>query len=194
MKISTDIDIDFQDRTKALEVLPHIPALMFNNGKPQRHNTGIYFQNIPTNPLTNIASIQYEAAEDLGYLKIDFINNSIYTGIKDSAHLTKLMNTNPEWDLLADRDFVSLLAHIHSHFHIVDTIKPKSVTDLAIILALIRPGKRYLLNELRSKIDSEIWTPPSDGAYYFKKSHSFSYSLSIVVQMNLLTEQIMKNE
>jgi hypothetical protein len=187
--MKTDIDIDFHDRTKALGALPHIPALMVNNGVAQRHNTGIYFQNIPKDPLTNLASIPYKEAEDMGYFKIDFINNSVYEGVKDAEHLQQLVDTEPEWSLLADAEFVSLLVHIHGHFDIVNTIKPKSVDDLAVVLALIRPGKRHLLNESRATIDAEIWNPPTDGSYFFKKSHSYAYAVSIVMQMNLLTEQ-----
>lgn len=194
MKITTDVDIDFIDRTKALAVLPHIPALMINHGKHQRHNTGIYFQNIPTNPISGVASIQYEEAEKLGYFKIDFINNSVYDGVRDEVHLQQLIDREPEWELLADAEFVGLLAHVHSHFDIVDIVKPKSVDDLAVVLALIRPGKRYLLNESRAIINQEIWLPPLDGSYFFKRSHAVAYSLSIVVQMNLLTEQVLAEE
>lgn len=189
MKISTDVDIDFLDRNKALKALPHISALMVNGGAAQRHNTGIYFQNIPTNPLTGVASIPYKDAERLGYFKIDFINNSVYQGVKDAEHLQRLIESEPEWSLLEDQEFVGLLVHIHDHFDIVNVIKPKSVDDLAVVLALIRPGKRHLLNEPRSKIDSEIWVQPTDGSYFFKKSHSYAYAVSIVAQMNLLTEQ-----
>lgn len=194
MRVITDVDIDFRDRTKALAALPHIPALMVNNGKSQRHNTGIYFQNIPTNPLTGISSIPYEEAEELGYFKIDFINNSVYEGVESEDHLNRLVNTEPEWSLLEDKEFVSLLVHIHDHFDIVDVIKPQSVIDLAMVLAIIRPGKRYLLNEPRSKIEAEIWLPPTDGSYFFKKAHAVAYAVSIVVQMNLLMEQAMGDD
>lgn len=191
-KVTTDVDVDFLDRTTALEVLPHIPALMVNNNKLMRHSTGVYFQNIPTDPLTGIASIPYSQAEDLGYMKIDFLNNSIYSGIRDREHLDELVAREPSWDLLLDRDFVSLLAHVHSHFDVVDAIQPQSITDLAVILALIRPGKRHLVHESRATIDADIWTKPTDGAYHFKKSHAFAFAMSIAVQMNLLVEQILE--
>lgn len=188
MNIQTDIDIDFPDRTKALSILPHIPASMLHNGSVTRHNTGVYFQNIPTDPTTNLSSIFYSAAEDLGYCKIDFINNSVYSGIRDNQHLVTLMNTEPDWGFLDDRDIVSMLAHIHSHFDIVSTIKPRSIVDLSVVLALIRPGKRHLLNRPRKEIDKEIWVPPSDGGYHFKRAHAISFATSIVCQLNLLVE------
>jgi DNA polymerase III alpha subunit len=37
---------------------------------------------------------------------------------------------------------------------------------------------------------TEIWTKPSDGSYYFKKSHATAYAVAVVVHMNLLVEEI----
>lgn len=186
--MSSDIDVDFKDRSLPLGILPHIQALMQNNGVNMKHNTGVYFQNIPVDPLTGIASIPYKKADELGYFKIDFINNSVYEHVQDEHHLNDLMNTEPPWELLSEPGFVELLAHVHSHFDIVDRIKPRSVEDLAVVLALIRPGKRHLLDEDRITIDANIWTKPDDGSYHFKKSHATAYAVSIVVQMNVLME------
>jgi hypothetical protein len=188
-RIKTDIDIDFKNRNDALSVLPHIAASMVNQGKSARHNTGIYFQNIPVDPLTGHASIPYAKAEDMGYFKIDLINNSVYEGVRDTAHLEALLDMEPAWDLLDDPDIVGMLAHIHSHFDVVSAIKPKSVDDLAVVLALIRPGKKHLVGKTRAAIDAEVWVPPNDGSYHFKKSHSFAYSVSILVQLNAIVER-----
>ena len=58
------------------------------------------------------------------------------------------------------------------------------------MLAIIRPSKRYLLNESWDKINEEVWITPADGSYYFKKSHAIAYAIAIVVQMNLIVEQL----
>lgn len=188
MKTTTDIDLDVADRKKVLAVIPHIPAMMSSRGKPEAHNTGVYLQNIPQ--LKNgLASMEYGLAEDIGYFKLDFINNSIYSEVKDIDHLQSL-TVDPIWGLLDDKEFVSNLAHIHGHFDVVETIKPQSVIDLAIVLALIRPGKRHLLNYPRYEIDANVWSPPEDGTYYFKKAHAVAFALSIVIQMNLLVEKL----
>jgi DNA polymerase III alpha subunit len=100
-----------------------------------------------------------------------------------------LSTTEPIWELLGDFGFVSMLAHVHDHFDIVKSIAPKSVIDLAIVLALIRPGKRHLVGESREVIDKEIWNQPKDGSYFFKKSHAVAFAVSIIIQMNLLVEQ-----
>lgn len=189
MIIKTDIDIDFKDRNAALALLPHIPASMINHGVVARHNTGVYFQNIPVDHSKNVATIPYEQAEDMGYFKVDFLNNTVYENVTDAAHLDKLLAMEPAWFLLEDPDVVSMLAHVHSHFDIVNIIKPQSVEDLSVVLALIRPGKRQLLYKNRADIDREVWLQPSDGSYYFKKSHSLAYALSIVVQLNQIVEK-----
>lgn len=193
-RIITDIDMDFADRTTALAVLPHIPASMIGReGTHVRHNSGVYFQNIPVDPFTDLASIPYEDAEDLGYFKLDFLNNSIYAHVRDGAHLEELLQQEPAWDLLEDPEFVQMLAHIHNHYDVVNTIKPQNITDLAICLALIRPAKKHLLNKSRAEIDKEIWVQPVDAAYWFKHAHAVSYAMSIAVQMNLIVEQALNS-
>ena len=72
-------------------------------------------------------------------------------------------------------------------------MKPKSVEELAEVLAVIRPAKRHLLNETKEKISNEVWVKPDDGSYYFKKAHAIAYALSIVVQLNLFCEQVEQN-
>jgi len=194
MSGQTDIDMDFADRNEALKHLLHIPASMHGrDGNYVRHNSGVYFQNIPINPFTQLASIPYEEADQLGYFKLDFLNNSIYAHVRDGAHLDELLAREPEWSLLDDPEFVEMLAHIHNHFIVVDTIKPKNVTDLAVCLALIRPAKKHLLNKSRAEIDNNIWVPPTDDTYWFKKGHALSYALSITVQMNLIVEQVLSS-
>jgi hypothetical protein len=187
MKVTTDIDIDFANRDKALQNLNYISASMSQNGNHVKHPTGVYFQDIPVDPLTGYASLNYKDAENLGYFKIDFLNNSIYAGVQSEEHLEKLM-AEPDWDLFESEHIVGMLAHIHSSFGIVKSIEPRCVEDLAVILALMRPGKKHLMGKSRQEIDDEIWLPVNDG-YQFRRSHAIAYAVSIVVQLNLLIEQ-----
>lgn len=189
MITSTDIDIDFADRNKALTLFSHIPAMMKKDGKEMKHNTGVYFHDIPVNPITDLPSFDYEEAEELGYFKVDFINNSVYSELSGRDHLERLLEVEPMWELLESEEFVSLLTHIGNHFDIVNTIKPKSIPELAIVLAIIRPGKRYLLNENMQKIKDEVWVEPTDGSYFFKKSHATAFAMLITLQMNVLVDK-----
>jgi DNA polymerase III alpha subunit len=185
-----DIDIDFADRTKVLDVIRHVPAAMESNGTFKKHNTGAYCHAIPYNPLTGLASIEYNAAEERGYFKIDFLNVSIYEKIKDEAHLKQLMETEPLWDLLEQDDFTNLLFHINGYGGLLRKLKPKSILELAACLALIRPGKRHLQEKTWTEIMMEIWTKPTTGEYHFKKAHAVAYATAIVVQMNLICEGV----
>lgn len=182
-----DIDIDFADRDNVLSVINHRIAAL-SNGK--KHNTGIYVTEIPFDPLTNIASIDYKTAEERGYFKLDFLNVSIYKDVKDEEHLFSLMEQEPLWELLEHKEFVDLLFHLSGHANICQTLKPNNIEDLAAVLAIIRPAKRYLLNKDWETIRKEVWIKPQDNEYFFKKAHAISYAVAVVVHMNLLCEKL----
>ena len=74
MKFKSDIDIDFANRDQILSVLPNTSASIIRDGKLTKHNTGVYFTGIPQDPFTAQASLDYNTAEDLGYVKLDFLN------------------------------------------------------------------------------------------------------------------------
>lgn len=185
-----DIDIDLKDRNQILDLIKHTPAAIIDSASVfKKHNTGVYFQTIPINPLLGCASIDYREAEARGYFKIDLLNVGIYQGVKDETHLDKLMNTEPVWELLLEKDFVDQLFHIRGHYTVVKTMKPRSLEELAMVLALIRPAKRHLVGESWDRIREEIWSADSTGEYAFKRSHSFGYAAAVIVHMNLLCEQ-----
>jgi DNA polymerase III alpha subunit len=185
-----DIDIDFVNRDSTLSLFKHSVASRLENDKLVKHNTGIYLHDVPINAETNLCSIPYEQAEELGYFKIDFLNVGIYKGVRDEAHLNQLIAQEPLWDLLEQDDFVDLLFHVNGHGSILRQMKPKNIEQLAAILAMIRPAKRYLIGKNWTTVLEEVWKKPDNEEYYFKKSHATAYALAIVVQMNLICEQI----
>jgi DNA polymerase III alpha subunit len=185
-----DIDIDFADRTKVLDIIKHVPASMEANGISKKHNTGVYCHSIPYNPLTGMSTIEYKEAEERGYFKIDFLNVGMYSGVKDEEHLIYLMNQEPIWDLLLQDDFTDLLFHVNGHGGILRQMKPTTVMQLAAVLAMIRPAKRYLIGKNWNEVLDEVWVKPVGDEYFFKKAHAVAYAHAIVVQMNLICEQI----
>ena len=187
-----DIDIDFSDRKHALDKLTHVIASRHTDTGLVPHNTGVYVQRIPYNPINNLSTIDYKLADERGYFKIDFLNVHVYNGIKDNDHLIKLMGTEPLWDLLIDNEFVNLLFHLNGHVDILKQTLPTSVEQLAAVLAMIRPAKRYLIGKDWETIMNEVWIKPDNDDYYFKKSHSFSYAHAIVVHMNLICENLFR--
>lgn len=188
-----DIDVDFINRDDILNIIKHIPASMQDKDTLKKHNTGVYCTDIPFNPLTNTASIDYKTADQRGYFKIDFLNVGAYHGVKNEEHLKELLNTEPLWDLLCEKDVCDQLFHINGYHTLLADLKPKSIVELAIVLAMIRPGKKHLIPVCKEQgfqsINNEIWTK-TDDAYFFKKAHAISYASVIVVQLNLICEKI----
>ena len=185
-----DIDIDFVDREQALSLFNATVASRNDNDRLIKHNTVIYLHKVPVDPISGLCSIDYESAEEQGYFKIDFLNVGMYKGVRDEEHLIQLMNTEPLWDLLEQDDFSNLLFHVNGHGSILRQMKPKSIEQLAAIIAMIRPAKRHLIGKSWDDVIIEVWTKPTNKEYYFKKSHATAYAVAIVVQMNLICESI----
>jgi len=185
-----DIDIDFSDRTKALELFNHTTASRIDNGQVKPHNTGIYVTSIPKDERNNLSTIEYKTAEERGYFKIDFLNVGVYEGVRSEEHLKQLMETEPLWDLLLQDEFVNLLFHLNGHGTVLKKTCPTSVEQLSAVLAMIRPAKRHLIGQDWMTIMKEVWTKPVNDDYYFKKAHAVAYAMAIVVQMNLICEGV----
>ncbi len=188
-----DIDIDFFDRDIALKLLKHIPASRIDNDEIKKHNTGVYLHQVPTDPLTGLASLDYDDAEKRGYFKVDFLNVSIYKDIKSEEEILNLLKIEPLWDLLEQKEFCDLIFHVNGYHDLVARLKPRSIEQLAMFLAILRPGKKHLVPTCETKgwdsIKDEIWEK-TDDSYSFKKSHAVAYAHAIVVQMNKICEGV----
>jgi DNA polymerase III alpha subunit len=182
-----DIDVDFADRSKPLKILRHRVASLANGNK---HNTGVYFTEIPHNPVTGQATVDYKTAEQRGYFKIDFLNVNIYKDVRDNDHLDELTKREPIWELLEYDEFTDNLFHLSGHGDVLRKLKPKNLEQLAAALAIIRPAKKHLVDKDWETINKNIWTKPDNNEYYFKKSHAYSYAMAVVVHMNLLCEKL----
>lgn len=194
MKFNSDIDIDFGDRNKVLDIIKHVPATQSLNPDIKRHPTGIYVTEIPVNPYTGLSNIDYIEAEQRGYVKLDLLNVWVYKYVKDENHLIELMK-EPDWSLLGNKEFVTKLIHIGNHYEAICAMPEPidSIPRLAMFLSLIRPGKKHLRGLRWSEIAKHIWITDKDSGYFFKKSHSCAYAHLVVVNMNLLSECYKKN-
>ena len=181
-----DVDIDFYDRDNTLKLFKHTPASILKEGKCEKHKTGVYFHAVPEHPVTGHASLDYKKAEDRGYCKIDCLNVNIYKEVKSEQELVELMIKVPDWDMLKDLKIVETLFHLNGHYNIVNKLQPKTIEQLAAVLAIIRPAKRQLMYKDWEDIMKQVWVKPTDGSYFFKKSHAVAYAQAIVVQMNLI--------
>ena len=190
MKIDFDVDIDMENRDNLLSVLKHVTGSIKRPGGMEKHNTGVYIQPIPYNPLTGLSNIDHKEAEEIGYFKLDVLNNSVYKGISTEGELDDLCAMEPMWNLFGHKEIVEQLFHINNHYDIVNKHMPTSIEQLAMILAMIRPGKRHLVGKSWEEIESQVWLKPDNDSYFFKKSHAFSYAMAIIVQLNKIVTDL----
>lgn len=189
-KFDSDIDIDFANRDQILRLIKHIPASMMRDDKLARHATGVYFTEIPQDPFSGMASLDYNTAEQRGYVKLDFLNVNVYGLVRDPQHLDHLMQQEPPWDRLYDPEFCAQLIHIGGHYDTLIKMPEavNSITRMAMFLSVIRPAKRHLIGRHWSEVAATVWQRPEDDSYYFKRAHAVSYSQLVAVHMNLLVE------
>jgi len=192
MKFKSDIDIDLGDRDKLLSLISHTKASI-RKDDVKKHNTGVYVTDIPYDPINELCALDYELAEDRGYLKLDLLNVHVYNQVQDEKHLVELM-TEPDWTLLNDPNFVSQLIHLGNHYNSLCKMPEpvNSIPRLAMFLAVIRPGKKHLIGKNWNEVSKTIWNR-EEGTYTFKKSHAVAYAHLVVVHMNLLKNGFTSN-
>jgi hypothetical protein len=183
--MSADIDIDFGDRDKVLELIKHIPARQ----QDRKHNSGVYVTDIPMDPVCNCAAIDYKTAEDLGYFKLDILNVHVYENIRDQAHYDELMDAEPPWHRLHEKEFVEQIIHINNYADLLKTMDVNSIPRMAMFLSIIRPGKKHLIGKPWVEIAKTVWDDTSEG-YTFKKSHAVSYAHLVVLHMNIVNQHV----
>ena len=188
MKFTSDIDIDLADRDSLLKVIDVITSSIRKDGKVKRHNTGVHPTDIPSDPVNGVAGLDYQEAEERGYVKLDLLNVHVYKHVKNEKHLIELMR-EPNWNNLLNPDIFKQLIHIGNHWStMVEMPEPvNSIPRLAMFLAIIRPGKRHLIGKPCSEVAKTIWDRNVDG-YTFRKSHAVAYAHLVAVQLNLLEE------
>mgnify|MGYP000942784135 CR=1 FL=1 len=186
-----DIDIDTQSPFDAQKVFKtSVAASMVKKEALARHPVGTYFQTIPVDPVTGLAAIPYDEAEEIGYFKVDFLHLSLLDHFESKKEIRALLKIEPNWNLLKIPSVVTRLFHLSNHYDVVSRVAPRSIQELADVLALIRPGKRYLLEAYlkdRGVVRDELYKKPKNKeAIWFKKSHSVAYAHNIVLQLHLI--------
>jgi len=184
--MSADIDIDVPNRDAVLALLPHTAARQSNG---RRHNSGIYVTEIPRDPVTGCAAVDYETAESRGYFKIDLLNMSVYSLIKDTVHYKAMLATEPPWArLCTDAEWTKQLVHIGNYTELLRTMKPDSIPRMAAFISVIRPGKAHLQNRPWEDVFQSVWDGDDSRGYTFKKAHAIGYAALVALHMNLLNQ------
>jgi len=191
--MSADIDIDFADRELVLKLIRHTPARQEVQGQVRRHNSGVYVTNIPHDPVNGCAALGYEQAEQRGYFKIDFLNMNVYKLVKSTEHYQEMLAAAPPWDRLwQDANWSKQLVHVGNYTDLLKNMRPTTIPQMAAFISIIRPGKAHLQNQSWKDVFATVWDGNDSQGYTFKKSHSLSYAMLVVLHMNLLNQDVVQ--
>lgn len=187
-----DVDIDVKDRGACLAAAPSVRASLARGGSLAPHPSGVYYQEAPVDPLTGLCSYPCDKSADYaaaaGLWKVDLIPNHAYDRVRSPEHLDDLLARPVDWSLFLRRDVVVKLQQLGRHFDVVDAYEPKSIDDLACLIAIIRPGKAHLLGQPWDVVRREIWLKDPDGGYSYKKSHAVAFATCIIAQLQSMIE------
>jgi hypothetical protein len=189
--MSADIDLDFANRSAALDLIQHTPARQVVQGQVRCHNSGVYVTDIPWDPVNKCAAIDYETAEHRGYFKLDFLNMGVYQLVKSPEHYEQMLAATPPWHRLwTDPAWVSQLAHVGNYYDLLKEMKPDSIPRLAAFISIIRPGKAHLQRRPWDQVFASVWDGDSSRGYTFKQAHAISYAALVALHMNLLNQVV----
>lgn len=191
--MSSDVDIDTPTSFSASSVFNWARASVLKEGELTQHPCGVYPQRIPLDPISGLAAIPYDEAENLGYTKLDFLHLSVYNHFQSREEIEELLKIEPDWGLLLIPSAQSKLFQMSKHGDLLDVIRPKSTIELADALALIRPGKRGLvkLYMANREVTRRALYAKDENGYSFKKSHAIAYALVIKLQLHLISAGVL---
>jgi hypothetical protein len=184
-----DVDIEVLHREEVIKLFPEVvKASQIAGNKLVPHNSGIYFQKIPVNPLNGLASFPHHEAEDQGFYKVDLLScPNPYVGIESMDEIRALLAAPIDWDWFLDAEFVSTLFHFNGIVYegltmadVVAYYAPKSINDIAMLIAIKLPAKKHLIGEDWETIRANIWEKEPEGkGKPFKRSHAVAYALVV---------------
>lgn len=196
-----DIDIDFADAQAVKKLFKDriVLASQIENDDIKKHNVGVYFQTIPIDKELNIAAIpclitgetpRRDRAGELGYIKIDLLEVKLLQKFKSKSEIRQLLKIDPDWTMLENENIVQQLFQIRKHFDVVSQVRPKSIQELADVLALIRPNKRKLLDEYIKdpvKVRENLLYKREEGEKSsFRMAHALPYSMLIILNLHYI--------
>ena len=218
MKLS-DLDLDIPSNQSDNIRSGLIRGCVVNNrGELQPHPAGVYFyKSIPS--YDKLSILDYKEMEEKTYQKIDILNNTHLDDITAdelSEYITIIDNNEIDWESLWEFEEPYQLAKypgILREFAVI------SVMDVAIVMALIRPGalQNYdkmkafmhtdkILNkksdELREILKETYGIPvfseqfkkmgKNDGKFRYKKPHSIGYTYVLLIDFLKNSKKVRK--
>lgn len=164
--------------------------MILKDEKISAHPCGVYPQKMAVDPVTGLSAIPYDQAEDLGYLKVDFLHLSVYQHFTRRSEIDQLLQKEPDWSLLQLPSAQAKIFQLGKHGQLLTDLKPTSIVELADIMALIRPGKKAFIGLYKSDRESarRVLFAKDESGYSFKKSHALAYSYVVLLQLHLIEQ------
>jgi len=186
-----DVDVDVTPTFKPEKIFPQwVKACVLKDGKLTAHPCGVYPQAMVRDPLTRLAAIPYDDAEELGYLKVDFLHLNVYEHFSTRAEIEQLLKMEPDWTLLQLPSTWPKLFQLSKHGELLAKVKPRNIEELADCMALIRPGKKTLIGLYTKEREAcrRVLYAKDESGYSFKKSHALAYSFVVWLQLHLIAQ------
>jgi len=207
MKLS-DLDLDIPSTQSDVIKGTLIRGSVKNDrGKRQPHPAGVYFyKSVPS--FEGIAIIDYKTMEKYDYQKIDILNNTFLdnmTAEELNSYIEIIENEDIDWESLWQYEDAYQLSNYPG---ILREFQVSSIMDVAIVIAIIRPGtlpnyekmKKFIhtdtiLNKKSDKIKDILKETYgiaifdeqfkkmgiNDDKYRYKKPHSLGYAYVLLI-------------
>jgi DNA polymerase III alpha subunit len=79
---------------------------------------------------------------------------------------------------------------VGNYTDLLKNMRPATIPQMAAFISIIRPGKAHLQNQPWADVFATVWDGDDSQGYMFKKSHSLSYAMLVVLHMNLLSQDV----
>jgi DNA polymerase III alpha subunit len=114
----------------------------------------------------------------------------VYKHFKTRSEIEELLRKEPDWSLLLVPSNQEKLFQLKKHGDLLNDLKPRSVMEVADIMALIRPGKKQFIGLYKKEREAarRILYARDESGYSFRKSHGVAYSFIIVLQLHLIEQ------
>jgi hypothetical protein len=113
----------------------------------------------------------------------------VYSLVQSPEHYKQMLAASPPWQRLwTDPVWAKQLAHVGNYTDLLKEMQPDSIPRLAAFISIIRPGKAHLQRKAWSEVFASVWDGDDSRGFVFKKSHSISYAMLVVLHMNLINQ------
>ncbi|RMH20483.1 MAG: hypothetical protein D6698_04180 [Gammaproteobacteria bacterium] len=178
-----DVDFDLSGPIGLSEI--GTVASIIRDNELLRHPSGVYVSRVPVDPVTGQCSLDHHRAEHLGYPKVDLLVNRSYAAFRSTDELAEYVNRIYAGEFPAEHfldpkyyEGEPRIPQLYRHYDMVLRYPPKSVDDVAILFALIRPACRHLVGLPIEEIAQRIWVEKTKG-YRYKKSAAYGVALGV---------------